>query len=128
MKSFKKYNLNDKSGATQELAFTFPGEGPTGIVLHIRSQYSKEFREADSRATRQISSLTVSQNGAPIDPELLDHIELGIFASLVAGWTFEEECTPENVIEFLAANPHTKDEINKLAARDSLFFGERVSQ
>lgn len=122
MKSFKKYNLAEQSVATQELTFTFPNAGDTGIKLYIRSQYSKEFREADSRATRQVSSLTISSNGAPIEPSLLDHIELGVMASLVAGWDFEEECTTENIIEFLAANPHTKKEINQLAAQDSLFF------
>lgn len=125
MASFKDYDLAQHLGELRELEYVYPGKGPTGEKLYIRSQYCDEFRQADSRASRQIASLTTANGGKPIEQDMFNHIELGIFASLVAAWTFDEECNTANVVEFLSKNPHVKDEINKLAANDSLFFGEQ---
>lgn len=123
MGSFKKYNtVRDFQDSTYVLKLVYPGIGDTGETLTIRSQYSKEFREAKARATRQISTLTISRKGKDLDEDELKLIEDTQFAALIADWSFEEECTVENIIEFLDANPQVYDLINTTAAQDTLFL------
>jgi hypothetical protein len=121
--SFKKYNtVRDFQDSTHVLKLVYPGIGDTGETLTIRSQYSKEFREAKARATRQITTMTIARKGKDLDDDEVKLIEDTQFASLIAGWSFEEECTVENIIEFLDANPQVYDLINTTAAQDTLFL------
>lgn len=122
MPSFKKFNLNDIQDATHKVSFIFPGIGDTGETITIRSQYSNEFREAEAKFNRQVASMTIAGKGAPLDEALLKEMNDRMFASLIAAWSFEEPVTEENIMEFIATNPQFKDELNRLAAQDSLFF------
>ena len=123
MGSFKKYNtVRDFQDSTHVLKLVYPGIGDTGETLTIRSQYSKEFREAKAKATRQISTLTISRKGKDLEEDEIKLIEDTQFAALIADWSFEEECTVENIIEFLDANPQVYDLINTTAAQDTLFL------
>lgn len=123
MGSFKKYNtVRDFQDTTYEMAVKYPGVGDTGETITIRSRYSKEFRDAQAKANRQIAQMTVALKGAELDAESIKSIEDNQFASLIAGWSFDEECTTENIIEFLTDNPQIYDEINTTAAQDTLFL------
>ena len=56
MGSFKKYNtVRDFQDTTYEMAVKYPGVGDTGVTITIRSRYSKEFRDAQAKANRQIA-------------------------------------------------------------------------
>jgi hypothetical protein len=48
-------------------------------------------------------------------------------ASLVIGWSFEQEPTFDNVIAFLRDAPQIEKQIDAAAQNRSLFFGERLS-
>lgn len=45
-----------------------------------------------------------------------------LVASLVKGWSFDQECTTENVISFLSDAPQIQDQIDRVAGNRSLFF------
>lgn len=123
MGSFKKYNtVRDFQDSTHVLKLVYPGVGDTGETLTIRSQYSKEFREAKAKATRQISTMTMARKGKELDEAEIKAIEDAQFASLIADWSFDEELTVENISEFLADNPQVYDLINTTAAQDTLFL------
>lgn len=123
MGSFKSLNMKrDFDNNTFTLPIVYPGQGDTGETLSIRSRYSKEFRESEAKALRQLSSMTQAAKGKELDADIVKDINDRSFAKLVAGWSFEEECTEENVIEFLEANPQIYDMINSKAAQDSLFL------
>ena len=125
-KSYRNYNMRKQleNDPTTVYPFVFPGEGFTGESLQIRSQHSAIYREAEAKAQRQISSLILAAGGKPeaVDQGLVDDIRLRAFTKLVASWTFEEEMTEDALVEFLTDNPVAYDEINVLAAQDSLFF------
>lgn len=123
MGSFKKLNTKrDFEGTTYVMKVNYPGQGDTGETLTIRSRYSKEFREAESKAMRQLSAMSMAAKGKALADDVMKEINDRSFASLIADWSFEEPCTVENVCEFLEANPQIFDEINQKAAQDSLFL------
>lgn len=123
MGSFKKYNtVRDFQDSVHVLKLEYPGVGDTGETLTIRSRYSKEFREAQARAQRQIATMAMAKKGEDLDDETVKEIEDAQFAALIADWSFEEELNTENVTEFLDANPQVYDLINRTAAQDSLFL------
>ena len=123
MGSRKKYNAQkDFGNATTVIPLIYPGIGDTGETITIRSRYSDAFREAQAKATRQIAALTMATKGTKIDDAAVKQIEDMQFAVLIADWTFDEPCTPEEIIEFLEENPQVYDLINTKAAQDSLFL------
>lgn len=123
MGSFKKYDLSKGADALHVLPFTFPGVKSTGETVTIRSYYSEEFREANSKAARQLSTMrSALPKGEEIDDNVVKAINDRAFAALVADWSFDEPCTIENIVEFFKANPHFFDVVNVSCANDSLFF------
>lgn len=125
-KSFRDFNLKKKleEEPLVHYPFLFPGVGDTGYWLKIRSQYCEQYRDADLKAQRQISSLIMANGGKVenVDKELMDDIRKRAFCKLVAEWNFEDELNEDNLMEFFDANPFVYDDINNLAAQDSLFF------
>ncbi|WP_162207444.1 hypothetical protein, partial [Dyella japonica] len=123
--SSRDFNLKQKLEYARLLPhpLVFLGQGDTGHWLKIRNRHSEEFRQADLKAQRQISALVVA-NGSfeKIDKDMLDDINMRAFCKLVASWSFEEECNEDNLMEFFNNNPFAYDDINRLAAQDSLFF------
>ena len=131
VKSFRDFNMRKQleENPTTLYPFVYPGKGDTGYWLRIRSQHSPEFREADLKAQRQISSMYQAAGGKveDVDPELIKDITLRAFTKLVAAWNFPDEMTEDNLVEFLTDNPIAYDEINTLAAQDSLFFSKSAN-
>ena len=123
MGSFKKYNtVRDFEDATLVIPVIYPGIGDTGETITIRNRYSKIYREADAKGQRQISTMIMANKGKELDDDVLKEIEDQQFAALIAGWSFDEELTVENITEFLTDNPQIRDEINRKAAQDTLFL------
>lgn len=128
-KSYKDFKMaSSLEDNFLKVEFTFPGLGDTGHHLMIRSRYSKEYREAEARAARQIRALAVAKGPTEeLDPEVLKSIQDTAFAALVASWTFEEECNSVNIVDFFNENPHMYELVNVAAATDSNFFASRAS-
>lgn len=128
--SFRDFNMKKEMEADPVVhyPFVYPGRGDTGFWLKIRSQYSKAYRDADLKAQRQISSMIIAQGGdvSKVDPELMADIRLRAFTKLVKEWNFPDEMTEDNLVEFFTNNEIAYDEVNNLAAQDSLFFSKSV--
>lgn len=126
VKSFRDFSMKKKldENPTVHYPFKFPGQGDTGFWLKVRSQYCKEFRDADMKAQRQISALIVANGGKveDVDPDLMDDIRKRAFCKLVAEWNFPDELNDDNLMDFFAENEFVYDDVNNLAAQDSLFF------
>lgn len=126
-KSYKDFNAaRDFDNALQRYKIIYPGLGDTGHHMMIRSIHSKSFREAQMKAQRQISAMVIANAGKedPNMEELIEQIQMRAFAAVVASWSFDEECTQENVADFLSSNSFAYDDINILAGQDSLFLTE----
>lgn len=131
VKSFRDFNMKKdlEKDPTVIYPFVYPGQGNTGYWLKIRSQYSKAYRDADLKAQRQISAMIIAAGGKveEVDPELMADIRLRAFTKLIAEWNFPDEMTEDNLVEFLTTNEIAYDEINNLAAQDSLFFSKSAN-
>lgn len=97
-----------------------PDGTPTEHHLTIRGRDSDEFRMAEMRANREMMAIARTKNA---DDRLSAQNELTLrtLASLVRGWSFEHECTPQAAYEFLREAPQIADAIDKVSARRTFF-------
>jgi len=89
----------------------------------IRSIWSDEFQEAKEVAVQQAFKDAALENE---DEKKAAHKarKLDLLVSLVAGWSFDEEFTEENIKEFLTEAVHLPDQIDKVSTQNSRFFGK----
>ena len=88
--------------------------------LRIRGMDSDEFRVAEGIGRRELGELSRMEEPA----RSLKFLESKrrLIATLICGWSFEQECTLENAMAFLKEAPHIEDAINRVASERSLFF------
>lgn len=88
--------------------------------LRIRGMDSDEFRVAEAIGRRELGELSRMEEPA----RSLKFLESKrrLIATLICGWSFEQECTLENAMAFLKEAPHIEDAINRVASERSLFF------
>jgi hypothetical protein len=89
--------------------------------LVVRGIDSDIFRETEAKAKRK--AIEVAQIKDEKERTLqIRESELVCIAALIAGWSFEKECTADNVIDFLREAPQIADQVNRFAARRSEFY------
>jgi hypothetical protein len=107
-----------------KVPLSLPSGEETEHYFIVRGVDSDAFRNADARARRM--ALVISEIEDKQEKEkMIQESHLDIIVSLIAGWSFEEECTPDNVRKLLIEAPQLADAVDKIAAKRSLFFGER---
>jgi len=89
--------------------------------LRVRGIDSDEFRRAETKGKRK--AIEISQIDSDDEREkIIEQVEKEVVASLIAAWSFEQECTHDNVVKFLTEAPQIMSQVNKFAARRSEFF------
>lgn len=92
----------------------------TSEYLDIRSSLSDEFTAARDRSMQEVGEIDEK------DPEkrkaAVKEIQLRMSASLVAGWSFDEPCTEENVVGLLREAPQVRNLVNAVADDQQRFF------
>ena len=92
--------------------------------ITVRGIDSDHFRTAESVAKRkavEIAQLQTDQERA----EAVREAELLCISALVAGWSFEEPCDEDNVVNLLREAPQIADMINRFSARRAEFFTKK---
>jgi hypothetical protein len=120
------YTLDQANKGTKVPLFTPDGK-PTDHYIGIRSVYSEQFRQAEQLAMRSLAEAVDLED----DDEKIKAIRsltLETIVSLVAFWSFEQECTPDNVREFLVKAPQIADMIDKLSKKNLLHFGNVLNK
>jgi len=51
-------------------------------------------------------------------------MQLDVLCSTISAWSFDQECTPENIRKFLTEAPQIVGMIDKVAGSDARFFGK----
>lgn len=126
MSSMSKFYTRQKANDGIKIPLSLPSGEETEDYLVVRGIDSDQFRNADARARRQ--ALVISEiDNMEEKTELIRESQLDIIASLVAGWSFEEECTQEKVKELLREAPQISDAIDRIAAKRLLFFAKGSS-
>jgi hypothetical protein len=88
--------------------------------LRVRGVDSDVFRKAQTRQTRRVAELAALPDAER--DEAIAEATLDMQTALVAEWSFDKPCTPENVKEFLREAPQIAAEVDKFASRRSFFF------
>lgn len=120
------FYTRDKANEGRRLPLTAPDGSPTDHWLQVRHVWSDAFQDAEDASLRHVQEQTLAL-GKDAAPEALAGIKREatnrLLASLVAGWSFDEPCTPEAVAAFLAKAPQIAEQINRVAADAKGFFG-----
>ena len=127
------FNLRAKSEEGIKMELTIPGVEDTGEFLIIRGADSTTFRKAQARTNRKnLDMMKLNSKKNPMSPVELAmkqaKIQTELVASLVAGWSFEDEdgkpieCTLKTVSDFLETAPQIQEQIDQVAGERHNFF------
>lgn len=106
------------------LPLVLPDGSPSEHWLQVRGMDSDEFHTAEMIAKREAAMIA----DIPSDEEravAVNDAQNTLIAALIADWSFPTDCTKENVKNFLREAPQIADEVNRLAAKRSLFFKKK---
>lgn len=121
------FYTRDKANEGRKLTLYAPDGSPTDEWLMVRHAWSEAFQDAEDAGLRESREAVMALGESP-DPAAMKAIErrtrVKMLASLVAGWSFEAECTPEAVAEFLHRAPQIADKIDEFAGDAKSFFGD----
>jgi hypothetical protein len=92
----------------------------TAHWLRVRGVDSDAFRKAQTRQTRRVAEIAALTPEAREDAIMDATLEMQ--AALVAEWSFDMECTHDNVKTFLRDAPQIAAEVDKFASRRTFFF------
>lgn len=115
-KSFAKYETRKtiNKGARLELADPTTGEA-TGDWLKIRYSLADDYAMAREEVERS-DAITGAQDSGSVERTAR------YLAPLIADWSFDEPCTPENVFEFLCIAPHVHGAIVQKATLEGKLY------
>lgn len=138
MSSMEQFKTRQRASEGVRLPLQTPDGKPTEHWLQVRHVWSDEFQEANEAGLREVREWLAAELASldlPDDAQLPAHlrerlakesrrVRLAALASLVAGWSFEEEATPENVRAFLEEAPQVASAIDAFAVRNEAFFAQ----
>ena len=109
-----------------EIPLYLPDGTKTEHWLRIRGVDSDHFRLAEAESKRD--AMRVASIEDPVErAKAIQDAKLNLIAALVISWSFEEECTPENIKEFFRQAPQIADAVDQVASKRALFFAKRSS-
>ena len=126
MGDINQFFTRKKANEGRKVPLFLPDGSKSDDWLMIRGIDSDAFREADDEACRKAFELAAIED--ELDrKEAFKSQKNNLVASLVIGWSFDVECTKENVIEFLTEAPQIADQVSQVARKRALFFGEKLN-
>ena len=119
------YTREAANKGTKVPLFTPDGKATEEWLL-VLGVDSDEFRRAETRSRRAALEIAQIEDKAERD-EVADRYRLELIASLIVSWSFDEECTLEEKVEFLREAPQVADLVDQIALNRKAFFGEGSS-
>lgn len=131
------FYTRDKANEGIRVDLFTPDGRKSGEWIMVRHIWSDAFAEAEEAAKLKVGDYLRSElqrlglkDEDEIPPEVRKGIKVAgrearidLLASLVAGWSFEAECTVENARDFLHRAPQIADQVDKIAGNSRSFFG-----
>ena len=125
--SFKKYDTRSASNTGVQLFVIGPDGKITTDWLTVRGLDSDAFQAAAAEMRRALLQY-ISDNGGhkaatekPEYKQVVKQQELRMKASLVGGWSFEEECTVDNVIALFECAPYIGAQVDDESGKRERF-------
>jgi hypothetical protein len=131
----EQFKTRQKAEDGIRVSLALPDGTPSDDWLQVRHVWSDAFVQAEDKAKAEIAEWLAAESvkrkltdgDMPADmrkalSERTRENRLDMLASLVAGWSFEQECTVEAAREFLADAPQIAAQIDGLAGSNQAFF------
>jgi hypothetical protein len=122
-RSFRQLSTRTKANTGARFEILDPGtKVATGEWLHVLGSDSDKATEATRRASQETLAF-IESCGGNVDKKSaayaahMEKQELDLMAALVESWSFEEDCTPENVREFFINAPAIRREVDRFAGK-----------
>lgn len=117
------FNTAKLSNEGVELALYLPDGTKTDEFLVVRGMDSKAFRSAQARANRERVDIAKDKDLSPEDQATkAAEVNTRLVASLVADWSFSQECNDVNKMKFLQDAPQIQRQVDVFAEKHSNFF------
>lgn len=116
-----QFHTRAKSSEGVNVPLMLPDGSPTEHWVKVRGVDSDEYRRADSRARRRAIDIAQEKDEAKRE-DMIEDTKLDVLSVLVADWSFDRPCTPEEVKAFLREAPQIADLVDKTAYKRALFF------
>lgn len=117
------FNVSKLSNEGVKQPLVLPDGTATAEFLVVCGADSKEFRKHRAEADRDKAVIAKKTKDKPAEfAKAVEEIDRGLVASLIVGWSFPEECTKENVINFLAGAPQIQTQVDMFAGNRVNFF------
>ncbi|CAM0070117.1 Tail assembly chaperone [Vibrio phage K251 g3] len=117
----QEFFTRQKANEGKKIPLYLPDGKPSDHWLVVRGVDSDHFKQAETRGKRQ--AITIAKiEGADERAQAIRDTELTCIAALVADWSFDQECTEPNVVNFLREAPQIADMVNQVAAKRASFF------
>lgn len=126
MTSMNDFFTRQKANAGIKLPLSLPDGTETEHFLVVRGVDSDVFREAETEAKRNAMQVAAMAETTERKEAMADE-KRTLVASLVMSWSFDQECTLDNIKAFLHEAPQIADQIDQIAARRTLFFNKKLS-
>ena len=121
MSEMANFYTRSKANTGIKVDLSLPSGEATNHFITIRGIDSDQFRDADTKVRR--SALTIIEiEDDDIKEEMIKESHLDILASLVIDWSFDDDCTIENIKKLFTEAPQIADTVDRSAAKRSLFF------
>ncbi len=118
----EQFFTRDKANEGVKVNLMTPDGQMTDEYILIRSQWADEFQRVKAEIYRD--DIKAASEKREIDPA---ERHSRLTAALVAGWSFDKECTPESALELMREAPQLRDMIDRYASNDARFFGKPSS-
>lgn len=131
MSSFKDYFTRPAHNTAIRITIAAPDGSGGEAWLDMVGAESDRFRAARELSEHELlASLAKIENVDDRKKFIADQKQasrLKMLASLVVAWSFDEECTPENVILLLTEAPFIADEIDRKSASTKDFLAKKLT-
>lgn len=122
MGDMAKYEVRARANVPQRVYLHDPATGEkTDDWLDIVSSLSDAFRLAKDRAMQDAGAMSAERDDAK-RREAIEAAKRTMQAGLVAAWSFDQPCTPENVAAFLLEAPQVAMMVVAIADDNARFF------
>ena len=111
----------EKASLGVKLPLYTPAGAKTEHWLRIRGIDSDEFRAAEADARRDAVRVAGIEDLEERRLAIQD-AQRSLIATLVIDWSFDQECTHENVLKSSGEAPQIQDAVDKAASRRALFL------
>jgi len=121
MSDMDQFKTREAANEGQIMYLADPATGEkTEHWIRVFSQWSDSFQAAKAEAQREAYKRSLGLS----DEEAVRIKQDQLTAALVADWSFEQECTMDNVVAFLQEAPQIRDQVDLIGSQDSRFFSK----